>query len=240
VGGFLLLGGNGGVVWAEQHVPSGLTALLVATVPLWMALLEWMRGEAGRPAGRTSLGLVLGLLGVGLLVSARSVAGTRHVDPAGTLVLGLASISWAWGSLWGRRADMPRSPLLSTAMQMLLGGLLLLLAGLLGGEAARVDLAVVSTRSVLALGYLFAFGSFVGFTAYVYLLRATTPTRATTYAFVNPLVAVLLGWALAGEPVSPRVIGAAGCIVLAVFLIVMSPRRGSAAAPAPAESCAGD
>jgi drug/metabolite transporter (DMT)-like permease len=229
VGGLLLLGGNGGVVWAQQRVPSGLAALMVSTVPLWMALLGWMRGDAPRPSRSVALGLGLGMTGVALLVSSRGSHAERSVDPLGAAALTLAALSWTYGSLWSRRADLPRSPFLATAMEMLCGGALLLLAGLVHGEWARLDFAAVAPRSLFSLAYLVVFGSLLGFSAYIYLLRATTPARATTYAFVNPVVAMLLGWLVAGEALSPQAVGAAVVILSGVVLIVLGGAAGAGA-----------
>jgi len=229
IGAFLLLGGNGGVVWAEQRVPSGLTAVVIASVPLWMALLEWARGESGRPGRRVALGLFCGMAGVALLVNSKGDAGRHTVDPLGALVLVLGSASWAWGSLVARKADLPRSPFLATAMEMLSGGVLLLLWGAVQGEFTRFDVQAVSLRSVLATGYLVVFGALVAFTAYVYLLGATTPTRVSTYAFVNPLVAVVIGAVFAGERIPPSGLAAALVIVLGVVLIVTVRRPPPAA-----------
>lgn len=220
IGGLLLLGGNGGVVWAEQRVPSGLTALLIATVPFWMVLLDWVRRDGVRPTGRVVLGLFLGFAGAGLLVGPGEFAGSGRVDLMGAGVLMLASLSWATGSLYSRRARLPESPLLTTAMEMLAGGVLLMVLGLLTGEGARLNLEGLSLRSLLSLSYLIVFGSLVGFTAYIWLLRHTTPTRASTYAYVNPVVAVILGWAVANEPLTPRTLVAAAVIVPAVALII--------------------
>lgn len=220
IGGLLLLGGNGGVVWAEQRVPSGLTALLIATVPFWMVLLDWVRRDGVRPTGRVVLGLFLGFAGAGLLVGPGEFAGGGRVDLVGAGVLMLASLSWATGSLYSRRARLPESPLLTTAMEMLAGGVLLMVLGLLTGEGARLNLEGLSLRSLLSLSYLIVFGSLVGFTAYIWLLRHTTPTRASTYAYVNPVVAVILGWAVANEPLTARTLVAAAVIIPAVALII--------------------
>lgn len=219
VGLLLLLGGNGGVVWAEQRVPSGLAALLVATVPLWMVLLDGAGRGWRRPPGRLLFGVAVGLAGVALLVGPGEFAGGGGADPAGALVLIVASLSWTLGSLYSRRAELPASPLLGTAMQMLGGGVGLAIAGLVAGEGSRLDLAAASARSLWALGYLVVFGSLVGFTAYIWLLRVSTPALVSTYAYVNPVVAVLLGWAFAGEALTPRTLLAAGVIVGAVVLI---------------------
>jgi drug/metabolite transporter (DMT)-like permease len=232
VGAFLLLGGNGGVVWAEQRVASGLTALLVATVPLWMVLLEW-RGGGARPTGRVWAGIVVGFAGLGILVGPAELLGGGAADPAGAAVLVLASILWAAGSVYSRRAPLPESPLLGTGMEMLAGGALLLAAGTLAGEWGRVELAAVSARSALALLYLILFGSLVGFTAYVWLLRHVEVAKVSTYAYVNPVVAVLLGWALAGEALTARTGAAAAVIVAAVAVITGARRQRDPAAAAP-------
>jgi drug/metabolite transporter (DMT)-like permease len=225
LGAFLLLGGNGGVVWAETRVPSGIAAVLIASVALWMALLEWWRGEAPRPGGRIALGLALGMIGVALLVGGRQGNGERTVDLVGGIVLVLASASWAWGSLLARRADLPASRVAATGMQMLCGGVLLALCGFLRGEAAGFDIAAVSLRSWLAVAYLAVFGAIVAFSAYVYLLHATTPTRAATYAFVNPVVAVIIGALLGGERIPASGLAAVAITVLGVLLLVTTPRR---------------
>jgi drug/metabolite transporter (DMT)-like permease len=226
VGGLLLLGGNGGVVWAEQHVPSGLTALLIGTVPLWMALLDWLRRDGAKPSNGVIVGLTLGFLGMALLIGPVELAGGDHVDLAGAAVLILASLSWATGSLYSRRAQLPASPLLATAMEMLAGGALLLIASLLVGEWARFDSSALSLRSWLALGYLIVFGALVGFTAYIWLLRVSTPAHVSTYAYVNPVVAIFLGWAFAGEPLTARTLLAAAVIVAAVVIITTYRARG--------------
>ena len=230
VGGLMLLGGNGAVVWAEQRVPSGVTALLVALVPLWMVLLEWARRGGVRPDGRTIAGLALGLGGLAVLVGPEQVLGGGHVDHAGAVVLALGSLSWAAGSLYSRHAHLPAVPMLATAMEMLGGGVLLLLAAGARGEWPQVSLAAISLRSALSVGYLVVFGSLVAFTAYIWLLRATTPARVSTYAYVNPVVAMLLGWALAGEPLAPRTLLAAAIIITAVAMITLSRVRRSGSA----------
>ena len=219
VGGLMLLGGNGGVTWAEQSVPSGLAALLIGTVPLWMVILEAMRLGGSRPTRRMGVGLALGLAGIFLLIGPVNLAGGEGVDPIGAGVLLFAALSWAGGSLYSRQAPLPAAPLLGTAMEMLAGGALLLFAGGLTGEWARLDLGAVSSRSLLALAYLVIFGSLMGFTAYLWLLRNTTPARASTYAYVNPMVAVFLGWIVLGEPLTWQTLLAAAVIISAVVLI---------------------
>jgi drug/metabolite transporter (DMT)-like permease len=231
VGALLLFGGNGAVVWAEQRVPTGITALLVATAAIWMVLLEWLWRGGPRPGPLVIAGLVLGLAGLALLVApslGSSVAAGEGVDLLGAGVLMAGTFSWAAGSIYARSISLPRSPALATAMEMLAGGALLLLAGLVTGQFARIDPQAVTARSVAALGYLVVFGSIVAFTAYVWLLEVSTPSRVATYAYVNPVVAVLLGWALAGEPLGAGALAAAGVIVAGVAAITAGSARGGA------------
>jgi drug/metabolite transporter (DMT)-like permease len=229
VGGFLLLGGNGLVVWAEQRVPSGLAALLVATTPLWMVLFDGLRrGE--RPSGWVLGGIAIGLVGVALLVGPGDVTGLvsgRGADPSGALALLGASLSWATGSIYSRSAPLPAVPALGTAMEMLCGGAFLLILGLVAGQGTQIDLGAISARSFLAFVYLIVFGSLVGFTAYIWLLGVAPPAIASTYAFVNPVVAVWLGWALASEPVTSRTLLAMALIVAAVIVITAYRARGA-------------
>ncbi|UCG86699.1 MAG: EamA family transporter [Gemmatimonadota bacterium] len=222
IGALMLLGGNGGVVWAEQFVASGIAALLVTTVPFWVVLLAWVTGR-GRPSVLVVVGLLVGFCGVFLLVGPERVAGGARVDPVGALVLVLAAFAWAVGSLYSREAQQAPSQPLATAMSMLAGGVLLLLAATVAGELSAVDLTDISPRSWVAFWYLVVFGALVAFSAYIWLMRSTTPARAATYAYVNPVVAVVLGWILAAEPLNPRVVIAAGVIVGAVALIVTEP-----------------
>jgi drug/metabolite transporter (DMT)-like permease len=236
-GALLLLGGNGAVVWAEQRVPSGIAALLVAIVPLWMVLLDWLRAGGRRPAALVFVGLGLGLLGLGLLVGPDALTGTGDIDSVGAVVLLLGSLSWAAGSVYTQRAPKPSSANNGSGAQMFAGGVCLLVVALLGGEAGRLDLAHASARSLLGFLYLVTFGSLIGFTAYVYLLAHTTAAKAATYAYVNPVVAVLLGWAFANEPVTSRTLVAAAVILAGVAIItvardsgVRAPERKRAAA----------
>ena len=228
VGLFLLLGGNGGVVWAEQRVPSGITALLVGCTPLWMVLLNSLHRRR-RPTWLVITGVLLGLAGIVLLVGPAELTGLHgSVDPLGALVITLAALSWAIGSLYSQEAQrnnaMPPSPLVSTSAQMLTGGLALLLLGTLSGEWARFTPAEFSTRSLLAMGYLVVAGSLVGFSVYVWVLKNAPITLVSTYAYVNPLVAVFLGSLLAAEPLTPRVFLATGIIVAAVVLITLKKK----------------
>jgi len=227
VGGLLLLGGNGLVTWAEERVPSGLAALLVATVPLWMVLLDWLFLRAERPEGKVFLGLVLGLIGIVLLIGPTDLLGEHRVDLIGAAMMILAALSWTVGSLYARRAPLPDASLLGTGMEMIAGGVLLLLASGAKGEWVQIDLASVSLRSWLALGYLTLMGSIVAFTAYTWLLRVSIPARVATYAYVNPVVAVVLGWAIGGEVLTGQMLLAAVIIVLAVVVITTGRARKS-------------
>jgi len=232
IGGLMLLGGNGLVSWAEQRVPSGLAALIVASVPLWIAILEALQQRrAPRPA--VIAGLLLGLAGLAVLVVPGRFGGNGHVDPLGAAALLLASLSWASGSLYSRVAKLPVATFVAIAMEMIAGGVILGTVGLASGEGARLHLAAVSGRSLLALGYLVVFGSLVGFSAYMWLLTVTTPARVSTYAYVNPVVAVLLGWAIAGEAVTLRSgLAAAGIVAAVAIIIRYGGQRRAAVRPA--------
>lgn len=214
----MLVSGNGCVTWAEQYVPSGTAALLVASEPFWLVLIAWGFFGGRRPGVRTSLGLVTGLLGVGLLVSPEG-GDTGGMMLAGSLAIVFAALTWAIGSLFLRTADLPASPRLSTGMQMLTGGAILAAFGLLRGEATGFNPAAVTTPSVLAWLYLIGFGSILAFSAYGYLISATTPARLSTYAYVNPVVAVLLGSLVGREPIGPLGWLAMVIIVASVALV---------------------
>ena len=223
VGVLLLLLGNGAVCWAEQTVPSGVAAILVATVSLWMVIVEWLRPGGARPGVRVFIGLVLGFSGLLFLVGPSHFGGAERVNPIGATVLALGALCWATGSVFSKHIALPRSPLLGTAMQSLAGGVALLIAGFFSGEMSAFDVHRVSLRSALALLYLIVFGSWIGFTAYTYLLGVATPARVGTYAYVNPVVAMFLGWALASEPVTLRTLSAAAVILTAVVLVITAP-----------------
>ena len=219
IGALMLLGGNGLVSWAEQRVPSGLAALIVASVPIWMTVLDGIQNRR-RPHGVVILGLGAGLAGLGFLLAPGKFAGGAHVDMLGAAALLTASLLWATGSLYARRAKLPASTLLATAMEMIAGGALLLGASALASEWPGFSIAAVSGRSLFALLYLIVAGSLLGFTAYIFLLGATTPARVSTYAYVNPVVAVFLGWAFAAEGVTMRTVIAALAIVGSVAVII--------------------
>jgi len=221
VGLALLLGGNGLVSIAERRVASGPTAVIIATVPIWAAIIVAVTG-GGRIGRRNLVGLMLGFIGVAALVAGD---GGGRLDPLGVTLLLLASLCWSAGSVWSRTAPLPRRPLVMTGMEMMCGGLGCLVAGLASGEAGSVHLGAVPGRAWLALAYLIVFGSMAAYTAYVWLLGNAPLPLVTTYAYVNPLVAVLLGSLLLGEHFTVRTAIATVVIVGGVALIVSQPRR---------------
>ena len=239
VGLFLLLGGNGGVVWAEQVVPSGIAALMIGAVPLWMVLIDALIPGGQRPAPLALAGVLIGMGGIILLVNPwQAGGGEGALHPAGMIVLLLSTLAWAIGSLYSRKARLPASPLLGTGMEMLAGGAGLVLVGTLSGEWARLDLAAITAPSLAGLAYLIVFGSLVGFASYTWLLRSAPTSLVSTYAYVNPLVAILLGSLLAGEALTPRILFAGSVIIGSVVLIntARSMPRRSKVVPAEAST----
>ena len=233
IGGLLLLFGNGGVTWAEKYIASGLAALLVATEPLWVVMLNWGLSRK-RPNAMVLLGVFIGLAGVALLVSdgLKRVNGESVMSMAGAAVVLVSSSAWAGGSVYSNRHPIKSSTLMAAGMQMMAGGSLLLLAALIAGDPQRLNLSNASWVSIGAFFYLLVFGSLIGFTAYSWLLNNVTPARAATYAYVNPIVAVLLGWLLASEPLTPRMLIAAAVIVGSVVLITTFGRDHATTTPA--------
>jgi len=221
IGFFLMFGGTGLVTWSEQQVPSGTAALVVATMPMWIALFDWLIFKGGRPGKRVTFGLVLGLIGLFLLIGPGQILGTSGFSYIYLIILLLAPILWSMGSLYSRDVQQPRDTFMATAMQMLAGGVLLLVAGLLTGEASRLNMAEFSTRSLLAFAYLIFFGSIIAFTAYIWLLKIVPATKVATYTYVNPVIAVFLGWLILSEPITAITIIAVVVILVAVILITM-------------------
>lgn len=233
VGALMLVGGNGGVTVAESlDVPTGLVALMIGAVPLWVTLLHWLAFGGARPTGRMAFGLAFGLSGLALLIGPSSVIGGEHLDPLGVLCVIVAALTWATGSLIATQAKLPQNPLLGTGMEMLAGGGMLLLIGTVSGEWAQLDFAAISLESALSMVYLTFIGSLLAFSAYTWLLRNTTPTRAASYAYVNPVVAVILGWLVLDEPITLRMVIAAGIIIPAVVLITSLKAQGKPRAEA--------
>lgn len=229
IGVCLLLGGNGVVAWAEQTVPSGLTTLILGGSPLIMVLMEWLRPDGTRPTATLWLGFGVGLVGLLILLGpGAQPEGVR--PPIGSLVaLFFASISWWGGSLFSKHAKSGAVPLMAASLQMLTGGAIMILVGLALGETSRVHLAAISARSWIAWSYLVVAGSLVAFPVYVWLLKHSTPARVSTYAYVNPIVAVILGWAILDEPLTSRIALSAAIIIGAVAIITTEKTRSSGA-----------
>ncbi|MDQ6747906.1 MAG: EamA family transporter [Candidatus Dormibacteraeota bacterium] len=225
IGGLLLAGGNGSVTWGEQYIASGVAALLVATVPVWMALFAHLIGME-RMNRLVGAGLVIGMAGV-VLVAHPWTGGSAQLK--GVVAVLFAALAWACGSLYARRATLPSSAILTTGMEMLCGGLVLLVAASLDGELGRVHPQHFSTVSVLAVLYLALFGSIVAFSAYVWLLNHVSAALAGTYAFVNPAVAVFLGALILGEPLSVFVV-VGGAVIIGGVALVMAGRSSATAA----------
>ena len=235
IGVLLLFGGNGMLSWAEQLVPSGVAALLIGAVPLWMTMIEALRPGGVRPNLLGGIGLVVGFGGIVLLVSpSLSGGGKTDLPPLGIAILMVAALSWSLGSIYSRHADLPSSSLVGTGMEMLAGGIACFLAGTLVGEWKSVVLSEIAVRSWLGLVYLIIFGSLLTYSAYTWLLRAAPVSLVSTYAYVNPLVAILLGSLFAQEILTLRILVAALVIVGAVVVINIS-RRTKAAVPTAAD-----
>lgn len=232
IGGLLLLCGNGGVTWAEKYIASGLAAVLVATEPVWVVMLNWAWTRT-RPNAKVLFGVLIGLVGVALLVG----GGLNHGNAVSTMTFAgaglvlFSALAWASGSVYSSRNPIKATTSVAAGMQMLAGGSLLFMFGLVTGDLKRLNFAGMSWLSLGAFGYLLVFGSLVAFTAYSWLLRHVTPARAATYAYVNPVVAVLLGWLLASEPLTLRMLVAAAVIICSVVLITTFGSEHAHAAP---------
>jgi drug/metabolite transporter (DMT)-like permease len=225
VGAALLLGGNGLVAWAEQTVPSGIAALMISTSPFWLVLFEAFRSGGGKPTLQSILGLLIGFGGVFLLIGPAEILGTSgRFDTFGIILLLLAPLFWSMGSIYARGADMPKSNLLGTGMEMLMGAAALFIVSLVRGELHGFSLGDVSMRSWLGLAYLITFGSLIGFVSYGFLLQNAPVSLMSTYAYVNPVVAVFLGWLFAHEELNAR-IGVASAIIIGSVILINSARQ---------------
>ena len=217
--GMLMLGfGNAAVVWSETRVPSGVTALIVAIVPLWVVIIDWLRPGGERPHGAVTIGVIVGLAGMALLAWP-SAAHRDDIDLLAIAVLAVGSLAWSIGTVFGRKAAVPGYPLLTSAMQLLGGAGTLVIISLIAGEPGRITSDVLALKGLLSLAYLIVFGSIIAYSAYSWLMRVAPPARIATYAYVNPVVAMLLGWAFAGEQLTARTLGAAAVILVGVALI---------------------
>jgi len=225
IGALMLFGGMGSVALAQHLVPSGLTALIIAMVPVWLVLIESFRPNGVKPGPRVWLGIVTSFVGLMLLLGPSELTGGQGVHVLGAGLIVLATLAWSIGSIYSRSVDAPASPMMFTAMQMLAGSAPLLLAGLIRGEAGMVNLDAISLKSILAWLYLIVFGSVIAFTAYIWLLKVSDPARVGTYAYVNPVIAVLLGWAFNGEALSAQTLIGAALIIAAVVIIISRQQR---------------
>jgi drug/metabolite transporter (DMT)-like permease len=232
VGGCLLLGGNGGVTISEKWVPTGLAALLVATVPIYIALLGWLSGTAARPTPIVWLGLVGGFIGVGILVGPAFTSSNGNHLAWGMSILLIASFLWSIGSLYSRRARHASSLFVAAGQQMICGGVLLILTGFALGEYRSFDIRNLTWLSAGAFVYLVLIGALVGYTAYFYLLRHVEPAKVATYAYVNPIVAILLGTFFAGEHLTLRTLLGAGLIIGSVAVVITAQQMKSKSEPA--------
>ena len=236
VGGIMFLGGYGGVVWAQQTVPSSMAALIITVEPLWMVLFDWLLFHSRRPSLPEIIGLVLGFGGTLFLVLDQSgyTLSLGEGYTLGMIVILFANMNWSLGALYSRKAPVARSNLLATAMQMTAGGLLLLIFSFAAGEGSRISIETISLKSALSLAYLVVFGSLIGFTAFIWLLKIDRASRVATHCFVNPPVAIFLGWLLGNERVTLPMLAAGGVIIFSVMLIIFS--HSGDEPPLPAEN----
>ncbi|WP_438481152.1 EamA family transporter [Oleiharenicola lentus] len=233
IGGFLCLGGTGLVSWSEQKIPSGITTLIVSISPLFIVLMDWAvfnffrDGKRGsKPNAFTFVGLALGFVGLVLLVGPDVMkTGAGHLDPLSVLGLIGATLFWGIGSLATRYAHEPADPYTASAIQMLCGSVWIMIVSFLNGEVSTFQLSAVSAVSAWSWVYLVVFGSLIGFTTFVWLMQHCTPARVSTYAYVNPIVAVFLGWWILQEPVSPRIFVAAAIIIAGVAIITIAKSK---------------
>jgi drug/metabolite transporter (DMT)-like permease len=225
VGILLLLVGNGLVTWSEQRVPSAIASLMVASVPLWIALMNWRFGEKKQPSILQMTGILLGIFGIAILVLKSSQGGVGSFDIIGLVALLVAAIAWSAGSLYSRFAKLPSSAFNNVSIQMMTGGFFLLVFAAFNGEFTRFNPSAVTGQSLWSMVYLILFGSVIAYTAYIWLMKNVNPTWVSTYAFVNPVVAVLLGWSIGGETLQGTALISAMVILAAVVIITLSQRK---------------
>ncbi len=225
IGILFFLVGHGMLAWGQQRIASGSAALLVASEPLWIAVIEALMVKGHRATSGTVIGLICGFVGISLLFAPWQKLGNHHVDSLSAFAILIGTLSWSIGAVYSRVAKLPKSPALSAGLQLIVGGFLLVASGLLMGEGGRLQLDVLSLRSILGLLYLIIFGSVITFTAYVWLLKMTSATRVATHTYVNPVIAVFLGWAMAGEPLSLQTFAATLIIIISVYLVLGRTKR---------------
>jgi drug/metabolite transporter (DMT)-like permease len=221
--GVLMIGlGNSAVMWAELTVPTGIVALIVSTVPIWIVLLDWLRPRGVRPRLAVFVGLALGLVGMIILIGPRAIIGEGHVDEWGVLILLIGSLGWAMGTILSKGSKRSSSPLVYSSLQMISAGVAMLMTAVILGEHTRFEPSEVSARAFFSWLYLMLVGAIIGYTAYIYLLGQVSAAKAATYAYVNPIIAVLLGWAFLREPIGARTLIAAAVILGGVAIITLS------------------
>lgn len=218
----MFAGGNGSVTWSEQFIPSGLAALIVATMPVWLIILDWIFASGKRPDILTTVGILLGLTGVAFLFGLDNtvlINDTGYTVVTGIIILTIAAISWAGGSLLARGAKTSVSLPFTISMQILSGGIVLMLLGLIQGEWNQFSISNISLLSIISIGYLILFATLIAYSAYLWLLKNTSPAKVGTYAFFNPLVAVFVGWFLLNEPITSETLTGAGFILVSILLV---------------------
>lgn len=224
VGLLLLVGGNGLVAWSEQRLPSAIASLVITSVPFWIMGMNWLGGDKQKPKPIEIVSLIMGFSGIMLMVFQGNNPTNERFDVIGLVVLFIAAFLWSLGSLYSRHRKLPGSSIYSTATQMLAGGSSLLILSFSIGEAATFNASSITTQALFAMGYLILFGSVIAYTAYIWLMKNVAPALASTYAFVNPVVAVLLGWTIAGEVLSGQTLIAAAIIISAVGILTLSKK----------------
>ena len=235
VGTLLLLGGNGLVAWAQQYVTTSIAALIFGSMPLCIIFFDWIRPNGTRPTLRTCIGLALGFIGLCVLIKPSAASPDTHMETCGKLALVVAACSWSAGAIYSRHVHARGSPLLPMARQMISGGSGLIFVGSVRGEPARVHLETVTLGAWMGFFYLVVFGSLIGFTAYVWLMRVSTPERVSTISYVNIVIAVLLGWTVGGEPMTTHILIGAGIIIGSVVLVLKKKVSEEVVTPSPPE-----
>lgn len=225
IGILFFLIGHGLLAWGQQRIASGFAALLVASEPLCIAVIEAFLIRDDKATSRTVIGLVCGFLGIGILLAPGQKLGAHDVDFLSASAILFGTVSWSIGAVYSRVAKLPKAPALAAGLELVVGGFLLVICGLFMGEGSRLQIDALSLRPILGLVYLIVFGSVIAFTAYVWLLSLTSATRVATHTYVNPVIAVLLGWAIAGEPMSLQTLVATIIIVISVYLVLGQKRE---------------
>ncbi|MBX2844046.1 MAG: EamA family transporter [Flammeovirgaceae bacterium] len=223
IGGFLLLGANGGVAWAEKFVDSGMAALIITSEPLMIVLIMWIYKKQ-KPSTISLIGVFVGIIGMFLLIGPVEIANAQHLHPVGLSVIILAALSWSIGSVYSSEADLPSHPIQNTAMQMLAGGALLFIFSLTFEDLKHFEFTAISFESGLAFFYLIIFGSIIAFSAFSWLMRVESPSKVSTFAYVNPVIALFLGWSFRGEVFSSQSLFAAALLISAVFMITVGKK----------------